>query len=339
MRRRAVGWLAGLTAVAALTTSATGARPTTWTHGFDISWPQCSGSSAHHLPRSASTYVVLGLTHGAGHTANPCLSDQLSWARAEGARVGGYLVPSYPTAAERSAADVGVYGACHGKRICRLHNDGVAQAVDALATMHRAGLSLPMVWVDVEFRRHPVWPHDHAANRAVLAGVFRGLRDAGVAYGIYTTSYMWQHITGGWTVRVPNWLPSGNGKPASAKRKCATSGTGGVTWLVQYTRTWDEDLTCPVMNPLPSKPGPLWRYRNTELSRGSKGRAVSVLQQAIGMSPSGDYDLGTTLTVAEWQHSDGRPATGSVNSEDWRVLGAFKRTGGRPFLLYRMTTS
>src|SRR4051812_3181316 len=103
MRRSAV-YAAAVGLVAAVAVGSSGSTKTTWTHGFDVSWPQCRGSQAHHVPQGSPRYVVLGLTHGAGHTANPCLGDQISWARDRGARIGGYLVPSYPDRAHRRAA-------------------------------------------------------------------------------------------------------------------------------------------------------------------------------------------------------------------------------------------
>jgi hypothetical protein len=334
--RRVAAWAAGLLMVGLATVSSS-ASSTTWTHGYDVSWPQCSGAQSHHMPGGSPRYVVLGLTHGAGHTANPCLADQLAWARGRGTAVGGYLVPSYPTAAQRSAASTGAFGVCTSLR-CKLRNDGAAQAADALGVMQRVGLDLPMVWVDVEFRTGPAWSHVDKRNRAVLHGVFRGLRDADMHFGIYTTSYMWDHITGGMKVRVPNWLPAGNGDPAVAKSRCATTGSGGRTWLVQYTREWDENLTCPVMDAVPGRRSPLWSYRYTTLSTGSTGDAVTALQKALDISQSGSYDVATTAAVSQFQIDRSLPVTGSVDIDDWRALGAFEKAGGHPFLLRRMVT-
>ncbi|MDQ1694884.1 MAG: hypothetical protein QOJ03_237 [Frankiaceae bacterium] len=333
--RRLAGWAAALV-VAATAVTASGAS-TTWTHGYDVSWPQCHGAAAHHLPTGSPRFVILGLTHGAGHTANPCLSSQLAWARQRGSAVGAYLVPSYPTARQRQAAATGAYGTCTTLR-CRLHNDGAAQAADAVGVMTRVGLPVPMVWVDVEFRSNPAWSGKHARNRSVLEGVLRGLNDAGIRYGVYTTSYMWAHIAGSWRLDVPNWLPSGNGSSATAKSRCRTTGTGGRTWLAQYTREWDENLTCPVMDAAAGSPGPLWRYRNTALQLGSSGAAVTALQHRLRLGETGQYDAPTALAVVRFQRSAGLPMTGTIDGDDWRALGAFRRVGGHPFLLSRMTT-
>ena len=335
MRRAAV-----ITAAVAMTIAAVSAASatssTSYTHGYDVSWPQCSGRSPHHLPRQAASYVVLGLTHGRGHTANPCLSGQLAWARDHGMPAGAYLVPSYPTAAQLRAASAGPWGRCAGDRSCRLRTDGARQAHDALAVMSRAGLHAPMVWVDVEFRHIQPWSGSDVANRHVLEGVFRGLRDARLRYGVYTTGYMWRHIVGRWTVRVPNWLPTGTGDPADARAMCRRSATGGPTWLAQYTRTWDENLTCPVMNATRGRPGPLWRYRHTTLQLGDTGDAVRALQKALDISITGTYELQTATAVLQFQRDEQLPMTGQVDSDDWRALGAFRRVGGHPFLLWRM---
>lgn len=323
---------------AAAASGAHAASSTTYTHGYDVSWPQCSdsgnGAKAAHMP-SGGTYVILGLTHGAGHTVNPCLGAQLDWAKSHGAMVGAYLVPSYPTAAQLARAGSGPYGDCSAKdTACRAGNDGAKQAAEALATMRKAGVPAPMVWVDVEFRHKFPWSKNQSANARVVDGVIKRLQVGGVAVGVYTTSYMWQHIVGSYRVYLPNWLPAGDGKVADAEAKCKTTGSGGTTWIGQYTRTFDENVTCPVMDATPGHPGPLWPYRNTTLTFGASGAAVTALQKALALTNvTGQYDTQTTLSVAQWQVQRGLPADGIVDEDDWRALGAFTLVGGHPWLL------
>ena len=336
MRRAAI--LGAALAAVAVITGGSQAASTTWTHGYDVSWPQCSGAASHHLPGGSPAYAILGLTHGIGHTTNRCLPAQVSWARRHGARIGAYLVPSFPTAAELRAADRGPWGTCAGDRVCRLRTDGARQASDAVAVMRHAGLSVPMLWVDVEFRHTHPWTSSDAANRHVLEGVFRGLRAAGLTYGVYTTGYMWHAIVGSWRLQVPNWIPAGTGDPAAARRMCGATATGGRTWLGQYTREWDENLTCPAMDAVPGHPGPLWPYRNETLRAGSTGAAVKALQQSLKVSASGTYELQTMAAVTEFQQAHGLPVNGQVDTDDWRALGAFRMIGGHPWLLTRMTT-
>jgi len=335
MRRR-LPLLAAATLAAVAVASSSASTPTTYTRGYDVSWPQCDGSSPRHLPTHSASYVILGLTHGRGHTANPCLPGQLAWARRHSMPVGAYLVPSFPTRAQLRAASSGPWGRCGGDRVCRLRTDGAKQAADALAVMSRAGFAAPMVWVDVEFRHVQPWSRDHASNRHVLEGVVRKLRDAHVGVGVYSTSYMWRHIAGAWRVDVPNWVPSGTGEAGDAKAKCQDSATGGRAWLVQFTRTWDEDLTCPVMDPAAGRPGPLWRYRNTTLRVGDSGAAVSALQKALRISVTGTYEVQTVTAVIQFQQARGLPVNGQVDRDDWHALGAFRRVGGHGFLLWRV---
>lgn len=336
--RRAVVWALAVALSVGVLTVSRAAPTTTYTHGFDISWPQCDGGRAASLPDSTrATFVILGLTHGEGHTANPCLPAQLAWAHRHHVRVGAYLVPSYPTARQLRAAAAGPVEQCGRDLACRRHNDGAAQAVDALEVMRTAGVPAPMVWVDVEFRQRHPWSHDRAENVDVLQGVLDALTAAHMPYGIYTTSYMWAHITGGWVVRAPQWLPSGDGDPAHAKRQCHRTGSGGRTWIVQYTRRFDENLTCPVMDAVPGRHGPLWRFRNSRLALGSHGPAVTAAQRALE-SPwrDGRYDARTTGVVASFQADRGLPVDGRVDRDDWRALGAFARHGGHGFLLDRV---
>lgn len=338
--RRVLSWAV----IAALTAAVLGsgdAATTTYTHGYDVSWPQCSnsgdGSRAAHMP-TGGTYVILGLTHGAGHTVNPCLGAQLNWAKAHNVMVGAYMVPSYPTAKQLARAGTGPYGNCTNRDLaCRAGNDGTRQAREALITMHNAGVPAPMVWVDVEFRHKYKWPQNHSINAKVVEGVIKRLQGGGVTVGIYTTSYMWAHIVGSYRVNLPNWLPSGNGRVADAAAKCKTTGSGGVTWIGQYTRTFDENVTCPVMDATPGHGGPLWPYRNTTLTFGASGAAVTALQKALAIgNVTGQYDAETTATVVQWQQQKGLPVNGIVDEDDWRALGAFRLYGGHPFWLTKV---
>jgi hypothetical protein len=329
-------WIATAVAlVCVLTTSS--ATSTTYTRGFDISWPQCTGGAAGQVPPGSPAYAVIGLTHGRGHTTNPCISAQLAWARAHGVAVGAYLVPSFPGRRDLARAATGIYGACGGDRTCRLRNDGARQAMDALTVLDATDDPAPMVWVDVEFRRPQPWSHAHVDNVHVLEGVFHALDVARVPFGVYSTAMMWRDITGGWRVDVPNWLPGGSGSPSDARRMCTATATGGATWLVQYTRSLDEDLTCPVMDATRGHPGPLWRYRTTVLRLGSAGAAVRALQGALGdVAPTGDYDIPTAVAVTQFQVEHQLPVNAQVDSDDWRALGAFAMRGAHPFLLSRM---
>lgn len=228
-------------------------------HGYDVSWPQCSGSDARNMPPGAPPYVIFGLTDVADHSVNPCLDSQLAWARGHGVRVGAYLLATYPSKAQLSEASAGLYGDCGVSTLCRLRNDGAAQAAQAVATMAKAGAQAPRIWLDVEVRQANPWSTKTRRNVALLKGLVRGLRAARVATGVYSTSSQWQQIAGQFKLAVPNWLPVGEDTSQDAELLCSASATGGVTWLVQYTQTLDSDLTCPPLEIAPGSPHPGYR--------------------------------------------------------------------------------
>jgi len=307
-------------------------------HGYDVSWPQCSGDSARNMPAGHPSYVILGLTDGAGHTVNPCLNSQLDWARSGGVRTGAYLVASYPSRLQQSVASNGFYGQCGRSRLCRLRNDGAAQADDAVATMRAAGLRSPRVWIDVEFRHSYAWSRNNTANAAVIQGIVRELQADHMPMGVYSTSLMWRDIVGAYRLDVPNWLPSGDGRPQHAMAMCSSTATGGVTWLVQYTRGLDSDLTCPILDPVRGHHGKLWKYRNTTEKLLSQGGAVRAVQRIVGQPTSGSYGPLTAIAVSQWESAHSVPATGTVTRVDWRAMGAFRRYGGHGFGLTKIAS-
>jgi peptidoglycan hydrolase-like protein with peptidoglycan-binding domain len=288
------------------------------------------------MPAGSPSYVILGLTDGLGHTSNPCLPAQVEWASSQRVRTGAYLVASYPDRAERAIARQGLHTSCARPLLCVLRRDGASQARDALATMHSAGLHSPRVWIDLEFRRTHRWTHNRVANAAVVQGIVRGLRHAHKPMGVYTTPYMWQDIVGSYRLYEPNWLPVGHGSARHALRMCRTTATGGTTWVVQYTRSLDNDLTCPVLNPVRGHHGRLWLFRNTTLRRLSIGPAVRVLQRKLGRRVTGRFDHLTARAVRKWQRSKDLRPTGRITPADWRALGAYRLHGGHGFWITRV---
>ncbi len=280
--------------------------------------------------------MILGLTDGSGHTLNPCLGSQLRWARAARLPVGAYLVPSYPTRSERGRAGRGLFGRCGGSLMCRLRNDGASQVADAVRTMRGAGMHAPMVWLDVEFRSYLPWSRSAVRNAAVLQGAVAELRKLHESYGVYSTAYMWRHIVGSYRLNAPNWLPIGYRHSRAAMRLCRHTASGGQTWLVQYTRSLDVDLTCPVLDSVPGRHNALWPFRGLTLHLLSAGPAVKAVQAFLKQPRSGSYDAGTTLAVSSWQLHRRLPVTGAIAPLDWRAMGAYRTRGGHGFLLNRI---
>lgn len=247
------------------------AAPAPTLYGHDVSWPQCPATIGGHdlpMPPPTTQFVVIGLTKGLPFTENPCLAAQVDWARTHDKSAQAYTIPAFPTPAQ-----LGRYGAsgpwATTNRAARLSNVGYAQARFALASLGRVRFATPVVWIDVEPRPAQPWPtstpQQQQDNRAVIEGLMRGLRDAGVAYGLYSYLAGWRDITGSWLVPgVPVWATAGRlDYPTEARDRCTQpSFSGGQVLLAQwYDDVRDYDMTCspyaftPFPAPPPSPPG------------------------------------------------------------------------------------
>ncbi|MFP5368724.1 MAG: hypothetical protein ACLGIS_18185, partial [Actinomycetes bacterium] len=135
--------------------------------GHDISWPQCptaQGGFGLPLPPPESQFVIIGLTRGLAFTENPCLADQVGWARTNAKPAHGYAMATYPTAAQLST-----YGGqgpwSSATHAGRLSNVGYAEARFAVQSLNRVGFRPPVVWIDVEPRPAQPWPGATVAQR------------------------------------------------------------------------------------------------------------------------------------------------------------------------------
>src|SRR5256885_8984383 len=93
---------------------------------------------------------------------------------------------------------------------------GASSANDAMARARGAGITSPMWWLDVEFGN--TWPADKVANAQVVQGVIDGVRASGANVGVYSTSYQWNAIVGGFAPRVPVWVACATWATASSWR-------------------------------------------------------------------------------------------------------------------------
>ncbi len=222
--------------------------------GNDISWPQCPtsvGGYALPLPPDSAQFVVIGLTKGLPFTTNPCLATQLKWATSRAKPAHAYAMAAFPTSAQLTTyKSKGPWSPA--TRAGQLSNVGYAEASAAAAAMSAAGFRPPVVWIDVEPRTAQPWPTATAAqqreNRLVVAGLMRGLHDAGYAYGLYSYASGWADITGSWLLPgVPVWATAGRlDYPGEAADMCTRqSFSGGHVYLAQwYDDTRDYDITC-----------------------------------------------------------------------------------------------
>jgi hypothetical protein len=224
--------------------------------GADISWPQCpkgmgipqKRTLGMPMPVPEAEFVVIGLTNGPGFTPNPCLDDQVDWVEERGLMAAAYAVTSFPDKAtiERYGWD-GPYPA--GDRLGQLRNVGYQQARYNLDTMSGAGLTSPVVWIDVEPVAHFEWSSDKEANAAVVEGVARGYADAGMDIGVYSTPYLWEVVVGDFRLGgVAEWRAAGQTSREEALARCGSDWSiqGGQGVMGQWVADRrDHNVTCP----------------------------------------------------------------------------------------------
>ena len=211
--------------------------------GADISWPQCppgmgipyKESSGQPMPRPDAEYVVIGLTNGPGFHANPCLADQVAYAKEHELLVAAYSVISWPDEAAQQQ-----YGG--------LEEAGHAQAQFNLQSMKAAGLDSPIIWLDVEQVPHYEWSTSTAANAEVVLGAAKGYAEAGYRVGVYSTPAIWTGLVGDLSLGVPEWRAAGQTSQQEALSRCGDDWRiqGGDAVLAQWVEeARDRNITCP----------------------------------------------------------------------------------------------
>lgn len=256
--------LAEMAALAELAEQAAGALPPPRTPeprpggpvlGADVSWPQCPRGMGIPerrtlglpMPLPEAEFVVLGLTNGPGFTANPCLAEQVAWVRERKLMAAAYAVASLPD--DAAVAERGGVGPYDGTtELGALANTGYQQALANVATMRRAGLNTPVVWVDVEPVPDFEWGADVVANAAVVEGAAEGYADAGYRVGVYSTPYLWADVVGGLALGLPEWRAAGQTSREEALARCGADWSiqGGEPVLGQWVEDRrDQNVTCP----------------------------------------------------------------------------------------------
>jgi hypothetical protein len=158
-----------------------------------------------------------------------------------------YAVSSYPDAdtLDEHKDD----GPFDGRtRLGALSNVGYQQARYNVATMRQAGLSSPIVWIDVEPVPVFEWSGDKQANAAVVVGAARGYTDSGYPVGTYSTPALWDAVVGDLRMDVPEWRAAGQTSQAEALRRCEGDWSfgGGPGVLGQWVAdSRDLNVTCP----------------------------------------------------------------------------------------------
>ena len=228
--------------------------------GYDVSYPQCGAP----LP-SRGTFGVVGVDGGKPFHPNPCLAEQITWARTMG-KPAYYLNTANPGPRLSSFWPLGQQ---HPRTCTRAHPDsagcafdyGWNAAKDALARARAAASSVAAAavtettwWLDVETSN--TWESlEYGETRkylrndvAVLRGMTALLERRGVhRVGVYSTAHQWERITGGVSLDRAHVWYAGVGTRKAAARKCspAHSFTGGRVRLAQFARDgFDANLRC-----------------------------------------------------------------------------------------------
>jgi hypothetical protein len=229
----------------------------------DISFPQCGMQLPG--PQTASA-GVLGANGGRLFTANPCLVDQLRWAKGLAGAPAFYANTGNPGPDRSSRWPVGqswprsCFASDPNSIACSYDYgwngamDSYGIAVDAAQTLHkvsrdnaRARVANVDWWLDVEILNSWQTLDGDATvlngrrDTAAILGAVDALRSVGVRQvGIYSTSYQWVAITGapkitrGLFTQNPVWL-AGFDNQADAADGCGfRSFTGGQVLLTQY---------------------------------------------------------------------------------------------------------
>lgn len=211
--------------------------------GYDVSYPQCGKT----LPVNP-VFTVVGVNGGRPGDTNPCLEQQLTWARTANGGAGQPAIQMYVNTANPGAITpkvtswptnnydpqgnetAGPYGACDGAntQACSWQYgwNKASETYFAFFLPHAktagipAGINDYVWWLDVELEN--TWQSGSSEalqrNTATLEGMtsfFQKYNAKGV--GIYATMSQWTTVTGGKNAisetsvlnKLPDWRPSG----------------------------------------------------------------------------------------------------------------------------------
>ena len=211
------------------------------TFGWDVSWPQCG----KRLPGGPRGYAVIGVTDGHLFDMNPCLAEQHRWSTKAGSLGGLYVNVNWPSRAAEPGLAAMMADACAAADLdCQLYQWGYRGVSAAVAGATERHVSAPMWWLDVETANR--WSGDQRRNALIVQGAIDALAARDIGVGIYSTSYQWGVIVGGFSPGLPNWI-AGPNNAAEAAEACQVGPTfgGGTPWMVQYPyQGFDGNLMC-----------------------------------------------------------------------------------------------
>jgi hypothetical protein len=198
---------------------------TSGTTGYDVSYPNCGAATP------AGAFAIVGVNHGRPFTANTCTGAEYS-AAPQSPLPSLYMNAAYAGAYRRHITS-GCSAASGGSQAWAI---GCSEAEYSLS--HSVGLVAAMWWIDVETANS--WSTGNLAlNRAAIQGAVDRLNLTGTPVGVYSTSAMWNTITGG------SFTPNNLAADWVAAGTCSTPFTSSPVWLTQSTSAGvDHDSAC-----------------------------------------------------------------------------------------------
>jgi hypothetical protein len=204
------------------------------TVGTDISWPNCRAKIS-----AAASFGIVGVTNGLGYSTNPCLSGEA----AHFANLSLYVNTGWDkSSAHVTAASPKVCAA--GDNNCLAYNYGYNAGLYAYNAAAAAGLHSSTWWLDVETAN--TWSSNALENQNSLQGEYDAFMNNGATtVGAYSTTAQWGSITGAWLNSWPSWGATTWKTAKQAQTYCSGHQfTGGLTWLIQFQGTTDQDYAC-----------------------------------------------------------------------------------------------
>ncbi|HEX6030057.1 MAG TPA: hypothetical protein VFY90_01420 [Tepidiformaceae bacterium] len=210
-------------------------------YGYDISYPQCGGE----FPSGDFEIGIVGVNGGKSFTDNPCFAAEIEWAKAHSTAPAVYINTNATPKRYVGAGCTRRDAACSSYEYGR---EAAAYAVN-YANAH-GGADVTRYWLDVETMN--TWSRNTSLNAKTLEGFIDGIRAKGkTVAGVYSTSYQWGRITGGWVPQggLDNWVPVPDIEnwPADAEATCRTTTAfaGGSVVMLQWWDQYDENYACP----------------------------------------------------------------------------------------------
>lgn len=209
---------------------------TTGSTGVDVSFPNCTAT----IPKV--DFGIVGLNGGLVYSRNNCAAAQAS----NFSNLSLYVNTGL-NASSSSQYYTAAQAGCNGDVYCAAYNYGYNAGKDAIAYAQSLGLSSEKWWLDVETMN--TWNSDVLQNRQSIQGIYDAIARTGIPLvGVYSTTYQWNEITGGWKNNWPSWGATTWTTARQASKYCkGHEFTGGPSLLMQYKSRQsklDQDVAC-----------------------------------------------------------------------------------------------